>query len=80
MLIKLFQIFIAGFGILIIALFVNIVANFLGLETWYSFLANIRKNGFWDTVKDIWPHLLFLVFIYPFLLGLAGYYLFKVLN
>lgn len=80
MLIKVFQIFVAGTGILAVAIFVNFLANFLGVETWYGFIAEVRKNGFWESIKTAWPHLLFLVFIYPFVLGLAGYFLFKLLD
>ncbi len=73
-----FQIFIVGFGILTIAVIVNFLANFLGLETWYSFIAEIQKNGISDSLKSKWPHLLFLVFVYPFVLGLTGYWLLKL--
>ncbi|MDZ7611680.1 MAG: hypothetical protein U5L10_02860 [Candidatus Moranbacteria bacterium] len=68
------KIFVSGIGILAVAMVVNFLADFLGLETWYSFIAKIREKGFGDVLKAKWQHLLFLFFVYPFVLGLAGYW------
>lgn len=74
------QIFIISFGVLVTAIITNILANLLGLETWYSFIIEIQKNGFLKPLKEKWLHLFFLMIIYPFILGLVAYYLFKFLN
>lgn len=80
MIYSILQIFIIGIGILIVAIVVNIFATLMGLETWYSFIIYAQKNGLAHSLSAKWPHLLFLVFIYPFILGLTAYYLFKLLN
>lgn len=66
-------IFITGLIILIVAIILNILANFLHIETWYSFLMKIQELGFYKTISDYWKHLFFLLFIYPLCLGLSAY-------
>jgi hypothetical protein len=73
-----FKIFSVGLGILLAAMVVNFLAKSTGLETWYSFIEQIQKSGLVNTLKSKWPHLIFLVFIYPFVLGLVGYFFFKL--
>jgi len=67
------KVFAVGFGILVAAIVVNFLANYLGIETWHSFLSLIQKIGLLSAIKEKWQHLIFLVFIYPFVLGLAAY-------
>ena len=31
-----------GFAILIVAVILNMIANYLGISTWYSFLSNLK--------------------------------------
>ncbi len=69
------QIFITGIGILIVAIILNMLARALNILTWYDFFNKISKKGFKETIKDYWPHLFFLVFLYPFLLGAFAYYI-----
>jgi hypothetical protein len=75
---KNFQIFITGWGILLVAIVLNFLANYLGIETWYSFLGLVRESDFLKVVKDNWLSLIFLVLIYPFLLGLTAHYILKI--
>jgi hypothetical protein len=71
---------IVGFGILAVAILVNFLAKILGLETWYSFIENLQKNGFSDILKTKGVHSFFLFIIYPLILGLAAYFFVKILN
>lgn len=75
---KNFQIFITGWVILLIAIILNLLASYFGLETWYSFLGLAQESDFLKTAKDNWRSLIFLVLIYPFLLGLTAYYVLKI--
>ena len=69
------HVFVVGFAILIGAIIVNILAGVLGLNTWYSFAIEIGKSGFFSALKGQGVvSLLFLFVVYPFLLGLIGYY------
>jgi hypothetical protein len=77
---KNFQIFITGWGVLSIAIILNLMASYFSLETWYSFLGLFRESDFLKIIKDNWLSLLFLFLIYPFLLGLTAYYILKFLN
>jgi len=73
------KIFITGFSILFVALIINILAGLLGISTWYDFLHLIREKGFLGAFKETsLISLIFLIFIYPFLLGLAGYFSFTL--
>lgn len=74
------QIFIIGVGILLMAILVNFLANLVGVETWYSFIEDIRKSGFMYSLKSKWPHLIFLIIAYPFILGITAYYLLKAME
>ncbi|MFW6283637.1 MAG: DUF7672 family protein [Minisyncoccales bacterium] len=70
---KLLIIFITGFFILIGAIFFNIIANFIGLVTWYDFIYGLAENGFKEFLKLNFLSVFFLFIFYPFLLGLIGY-------
>ena len=67
------EIFAIGFGILIGAIVINILANMLGITTWYTFAKNISKQGIKAITETGILSLIFLFIIYPFLLGLIGY-------
>ena len=54
-----------GLRILFSAIVLNIFAKFVGLSTWYDFLNKPSKVLSWDNY-------IFLFFVYPFILGLAG--------
>lgn len=77
---QIMQIFILGLGILVTAMILNFLASFLGFATWYDFFINLEKQGVKETIKNIWGSLPFLILIYPFILGLVSYYLFKFLK
>jgi len=69
-----FQIFVTGIIVLLIAIVINVLATFLGVETWYGFIENIQENGSMVFVKQGWKDIFFLFFLYPFLLGFSAYY------
>ncbi|MBW3020732.1 hypothetical protein KY334_05525 [Candidatus Woesearchaeota archaeon] len=68
------QIFIVGLAILIGAVIINVIANYLNITTWYSFLLNMKDAGFLNSIKSEGFNLIWLFVIYPLLLGLIGYY------
>ncbi len=74
------QIFITGIGILATAIILNLLAKFLNILTWYDLFAKVSKKGLKETIINYWPHLFFLVFIYPLLLGASAYYILKFLS
>jgi len=76
----LIKIFLVGLGILVFAILTNLIANLLGIETWYSFINNSRENGLLYSIKSKWLHLMFLIFIYPLILGSSAYFFYKILN
>ena len=68
------KIYIIGICILIIAVLANIVADKLGLQTWYTFLNGISTN-FDTTIKNLrFFDGVWLFVVYPVFLGL-GYVL-----
>lgn len=68
---KIFFIFLQGLGILGGALILNIVANKLGIKTWYGFVEQPSNT---NLVSIIW-----LFLIYPFALGAIAYLIGKIL-
>jgi len=75
---KIIKIQFIGFGILLGAILINIIANLIGLSSWYTLINNIVQLGFIDTIKQTnIISIIFLIIIYPFLLGLIGYKLIK---
>jgi len=74
------SIFFFGLLILLAAVLVNFLAGTLGVSTWYDFLKSIQANGLLETVKDtgLFSYI-FLFLIYPFCLGLIGYFAFYYL-
>jgi hypothetical protein len=70
----LLKIFLAGLVVLIAAVVLNLLANVIGLPTWYSFLNQASEQGFYPAVHDLKAiEFLFLILLYPLLLGLAAY-------
>ncbi len=75
------KIFLAGWVILLIAIFLNFLAVKLDISTWYPFTESISKNGFVKAFKEITlVSKLFLFIIYPFLLGLSGFMVLRYLK
>lgn len=69
---KILYIFLLGACVLLGAIILNLVANFIGLTTWYEFLKNPSKT---NTISYIW-----LFIFYPLGLGLIAYFVIKLLN
>jgi ABC-type sulfate transport system permease component len=71
----LFYILGTGYGILILAILLNILAGALDIITWYDFLLQIKEKGFTNTIKATnITSLMFLFIVYPLLLGLMAYF------
>lgn len=76
---QLLQTYLIGLAILIVAIIANYLAAKLGVSTWYSFLNEITEQGLKETISTKWPHLFFLIIIYPAILGATAYYFFKLI-
>ncbi len=75
------KIFLAGWVVLLVAIFLNFLAVKLDISTWYPFTESITKNGFVKALREIsLISKLFLFIIYPFLLGLAGFVTLRLLK
>jgi len=75
----LLKIYLAGLVVLITAIGLNLLANALGLSTWYDFLTLASQQGFFHTLKNLKPvDFLFLILLYPGLLGLSAYLTFRL--
>jgi len=71
-------ILITGFGILIGAILINYIATTLNLSTWYDFLTDIEKVGFLESIKNQnFASIIFMLLIYPLLLGTIAYYIIR---
>jgi hypothetical protein len=74
----LLKIYLAGMAVLIVAVVLNLLANLFHLATWYTFLNKVSELGFAAAVHSLKAvDILFLVLLYPFLLGLAAYLVFS---
>ena len=72
-------ILLSGFIILIGAILVNLIAKSLELSTWFDFLEDIKNKGFSQTIKQIgFISILYLILIYPFILGVLVWICFKL--
>lgn len=69
------SIFIVGISILIGAILLNILSNFLGFMNWYDLFLNFKNIS---NIKI--DNLIFLFLIYPFALGYVAYFIYKYLN
>ncbi len=64
-----------GWGILIAAVFLNMVASFFKICTWYDYLRSITSLGFYKaTIGLSWFDVFFLFFFYPGILGFIASY------
>ena len=68
---KILGIFLIGIIILIGAVIMNILASVLKIDTWFSFIDKIGNN---QTNQVSLISYVFLFLIYPFILGLLGYF------
>ena len=62
------RLYFIGIIILVSAIILNIIAQFLGLKTWYDFLNGISEKMPIKSWDFFW-----LFFLYPFLLGISFY-------
>lgn len=76
------KIIITGYSILICAIFANIIANYLQIQTWYIFLNEIIKTDLKNSIKLLDSvSVIWLLIIYPSILSfgyLTGEYIYKV--
>jgi hypothetical protein len=73
----LLKILLAGLAVLVVAILLNILANLLGISTWYDFLQAVSQEGFIGAVRRLKAmEYIFLLLLYPFMLGLAAYAVF----
>lgn len=72
------KVFVVGWIILIVAIVLNALVGRIGITTWYPFFDEAGKIGLLKAfIKTSLISKLFLVVIYPALLGLTGYYALK---
>ena len=66
------RLFCTGYFILLLAIFANLIANYLNICTWYKFSQQIAQNGISNAIfqQDI-ISILWLFVIYPILLTLG---------
>jgi hypothetical protein len=70
----LWQMLLIGYVILLVAIILNALARILSLSTWYDIFINIQTQGFLVAWKNEgFFSLLFLLVLYPFVLGAVGY-------
>jgi hypothetical protein len=75
----LIKIYLAGMTVLIAAIGLNLLANLFGLSTWYDFLGEVSQQGLMAALRRLSAlDYLFLIVVYPFLLGLAAYLPFSI--
>lgn len=67
-----------GLGILIVSVFANYIAADFNLMTWFSFLQGMSTYGFINMLYRVSVFsFLWLFLIYPLVLGIASYTLYK---
>jgi hypothetical protein len=65
---------LTGFAILLAAILLNILANAIGLATWYDFLGSLSRQGLMGSLRSLKAlDYIFLIVLYPVMLGLAAY-------
>jgi hypothetical protein len=75
------KIYLAGVAVLIAAILLNLLSGWLGLATWYSFLSQASEKGLGPALQSLTPvDYLFLIVVYPGLLGLAAYLTMRLLT
>ncbi len=68
------KVYIIGGIILFLAVFINIAAIYLKIDTWYSFLEEGKKIGLYKAFINLSLFSkLFLFIIYPLILGFPAY-------
>lgn len=78
MILLIIKILAVGWVVLATAIILNIIALRLGITTWYPFLDEVLKIGFIKAfVQSSFVSKLFLFIIYPLLLGLSAFLIFK---
>ena len=65
------RIYIIGISILLIAIVINIIAEYFNLTTWYEFISLLSSEGMLDLRKVGFINCIYLFIIYPMLLGLG---------
>ncbi len=68
----LIQSFVTGFGILAVALLLNVVAGLLHISTWYDL---VKQPAHTSVASYVW-----LFIVYPFLLGLTAYIILQLVS
>ncbi|MCD8507211.1 hypothetical protein LRY65_00675 [Candidatus Woesebacteria bacterium] len=63
------RVFIVGWGILLVAVVINVLAQSLGVMTWYVWLKQVTGGTYALSVYDA----VFLWLVYPLSLGVAGF-------
>ncbi|MFT4249876.1 MAG: hypothetical protein ACMXYD_00750 [Candidatus Woesearchaeota archaeon] len=72
--------YVAGMAILLVAIFLNALAQKHGITTWYSHSKHISTQGFKNAnTQTTKTSLLWLYVTYPFLLGITSYLILKIL-
>jgi hypothetical protein len=68
------KIYCTGIIVLLVAILANVLAGVLGVMSWYDAITGLQKNG-WASLKEWhWKDYLWLLLLYPLILGAAGYY------
>lgn len=78
--ITIIKIILTGFAILITAIILNVLANILKITTWYDVLNNITKHGISVLKQESITSIIFLIILYPAILGLVAYAIMKLLK
>ncbi len=74
------KIYVIGLAILIGAIVINVLAYYLSLPTWYDFLKLVTSQGLVGALSSLSVFaFIFLFIIYPFLLGLLAYGMYKII-
>lgn len=80
MVLNVIKIFLVGWIVLITAILLNIITMRLGITGWYQFFESVEKTGLIRAFNNLSPvPMLYMFIIYPFLLGVVGYFTFKAL-
>lgn len=68
------KVYCIGMIVLLIAILANVLASVSGVMSWYDAITDLQKNG-WASLKEwSWKDYLWLILLYPLILGAAGYY------
>ena len=71
---QLLRVLLYGWMILLAAILVNVLANTLGVATWYDYVMRISELGLKTATLSLGLHeYIFLIVIYPCILGIVVY-------